>query len=91
MRRSVLKVATSCRISDDPVSDRDSADWYSDTYYDESPSRKPKGPATGLARVVRGGSWDSRPTVLSGSVRNWGHRGYREGDFGFRCAMDVPE
>ena len=67
------------------------ADWYGETYYNEGPPRDPKGPPTGLARVVRGGSWDSRPTVLSGSVRNWGHRGYREGDFGFRCAMDSPE
>jgi len=46
------------------------------------------GPRTGRARVVRGGSWDSRPTVLSASCRNFGYVGYREGDFGFRCAMD---
>ena len=66
------------------------SDWYEEDYYAASPSRDPKGPPTGLAHVVRGGSWDSRPTVLSASVRSWGHRGYREGDFGFRCAMDVP-
>ena len=39
---------------------------------------------------VRRGLWDSRPSVLSCSCRNWGHRGYREADFGFRCAMDPP-
>lgn len=63
------------------------ADWYDDKYYEVSPARDPKGPDDGRARVVRGGSWDSRPSVLSASCRNFGYRGYREGDFGFRCAM----
>jgi formylglycine-generating enzyme required for sulfatase activity len=66
------------------------ADWYDDDYYEVSPTRNPRGPTSGLARVVRGGSWDSRPDVLSASCRSWGHRGYREGDFGIRCAMDPP-
>jgi len=66
-------------------------DWYDEKYYEVSPRRDPKGPPTGLAHVVRGGSWDSRPSVLSASCRNWGHRGYREGDFGFRCAMDPTD
>jgi formylglycine-generating enzyme required for sulfatase activity len=66
------------------------SDWYDDGYYENSPRLDPKGPATGVAHVVRGGSWDSRPTVLSASCRNWGPRGYREGDFGFRCAMNSP-
>jgi formylglycine-generating enzyme required for sulfatase activity len=67
------------------------ADWYDGDYYETSPYRDPKGPATGRAHVVRGGSWDSRPTVLSASCRSWGHRGYRDGDFGFRCAMNNPQ
>jgi formylglycine-generating enzyme required for sulfatase activity len=67
------------------------SDWYDEAYYSVSPPRDPKGPPSGLAHVVRGGSWDSRPTVLSCSCRSWGHRGYREGDFGFRCAMNMPE
>ena len=64
------------------------ADWFDEKYYEVSPDRDPRGPRTGSARVVRGGSWDSRPTVLSASARNSASRGYREGDFGFRCAMD---
>jgi formylglycine-generating enzyme required for sulfatase activity len=32
-------------------------DWYSDTYYSSSPTNNPKGPTTGNARVIRGGSW----------------------------------
>lgn len=67
------------------------SDWHDDGYYAVSPVRDPKGPASGQTHVVRGGSWDSRPTVLSSSCRNWGHLGYREGDFGFRCAMNDPE
>jgi len=67
------------------------ADWYDDGYYEISPYRDPKGPASGIAHVVRGGSWDSRPAVLSSSCRSWGHLGYRDGDFGFRCAMNSRE
>ena len=33
------------------------ADWFSDTYYQSSPSSNPIGPDTGTDRVVRGGSW----------------------------------
>ncbi len=66
------------------------SDWYDEGYYAVSPAKDPRGPSSGVAHVVRGGSWDSRPSVLSCSVRNWGYRGYREGDFGFRCAMNSP-
>ncbi len=66
------------------------SDWYDGDYYAESPYRDPKGPPSGRAHVVRGGSWDSRPSVLSASCRSWGHLGYRDGDFGFRCAMNAP-
>ncbi len=66
------------------------SDWYDGEYYETSPYRDPKGPPTGRVHVVRGGSWDSRPTVLSASCRSWGHPGYRDGDFGFRCAMNAP-
>ena len=66
------------------------ADWYADDYYEISPYRDPQGPDSGMAHVVRGGSWDSRPSVLSASCRSWGYPGYRDGDFGFRCAMNAP-
>lgn len=67
------------------------SDWYDIDYYQHSPFKDPEGPASGISHVVRGGSWDSRPSVLSASCRNWGHVGYRDGDFGFRCAMNAPE
>jgi formylglycine-generating enzyme len=34
-------------------------DWYSETYYRQSPAKNPPGPAAGKERVVRGGSWKS--------------------------------
>lgn len=65
-------------------------DWWDPDYYKSSPRKDPAGPKTGRARVVKGGSWDSRPAVLSASSRNFAYTGYREGDFGFRCAADSP-
>jgi len=32
-------------------------DWYSETYYSQSPENNPQGPETGSHRIVRGGSW----------------------------------
>jgi len=65
-------------------------DWWDADYFKSSPPNNPAGPKTGRARVVKGGSWDSRPTVLSASSRNFADTGYREGDFGFRCAAEPP-
>jgi len=65
-------------------------DWWDAGYYETSPRRDPPGPKTGRERVVRGGSWDSRWVVLSAAKRNFAHIGYREGDFGFRCAAEPP-
>ncbi len=61
-------------------------DWFDRAYFKSSPRNDPTGPKTGRARVLKGGSWDSRPTVLSASSRNFGYVGYREAAFGFRCA-----
>ena len=63
------------------------ADWYGETYYSQSPSSNPTGPASGESRVLRGGSWD----VYEYGVRS----AYRGGDYpsdsgdvvGFRCVL----
>jgi formylglycine-generating enzyme required for sulfatase activity len=34
------------------------SDWYSETYYQDSPSSNPPGPDSGNSKVVRGGSWN---------------------------------
>jgi formylglycine-generating enzyme len=67
------------------------ADWYSDTYYAESPERNPPGPAAGKNRVIRGGSWNSDAKKhLRISLREKGVNG---GNIvGFRCVLeDTPE
>jgi formylglycine-generating enzyme required for sulfatase activity len=65
-------------------------DWWDPDYFKSSPKKDPLGPKTGRAHVVRGGSWDSRWVTLSASRRNFAFTGYREGDFGFRCASEAP-
>ncbi len=44
-------------------------DWYSDSYYSQSPSYNPKGPGSGTSRVLRGGSWFWIPRFVRASVR----------------------
>jgi sulfatase modifying factor 1 len=60
-------------------------DWYSSSYYASSPATDPRGPASSVTRVFRGGSWayfaeqarcGNRDALLPGSVYN---------DIGFRC------
>jgi iron(II)-dependent oxidoreductase len=40
-------------------------------------------------RVLRGGSWATRPRVARGSFRNWDHPQRRQIFAGFRCARDA--
>jgi eukaryotic-like serine/threonine-protein kinase len=63
------------------------ADWYADTYYENSPAENPPGPETGLARVVRGGSWrfDAKH-ARTANRRNDGPAVARV-DYGFRCVF----
>jgi formylglycine-generating enzyme required for sulfatase activity len=67
------------------------ADWYGESYYAESPSRDPKGPASGRFRVMRGGAWMSQPLWLRTAHRFKASPSSRNFDHGFRCADDVPE
>ncbi len=40
-------------------------------------------------RVLRGGSWATRPWALRGTLRNWYHPHVRQIFAGFRCAQDA--
>ncbi len=65
------------------------ADWYSPTYYANSETRNPHGPATGAARVVRGGGWRSNTQTLRTTSRMRGAmQHYFDSQIGFRCAMN---
>ena len=65
------------------------ADWYDPGYYSRSPRENPAGPASGKARVIRGGSWHSLGLDVRCAIR------YRldptKADskaVGFRCASN---
>jgi formylglycine-generating enzyme required for sulfatase activity len=65
------------------------SDWYSDTYYLDTPLTNPPGPASGKFHVLRGGSWHNDETIVTTSNRGWNQLEYFDNtDFGFRCAMD---
>ncbi|MFB0523996.1 MAG: SUMF1/EgtB/PvdO family nonheme iron enzyme, partial [Phycisphaerae bacterium] len=69
-------------------------DFYSESFYKQSPEKDPKGPAKGKERVIRGGAWNSS----ADSCRS----AYRASDpsiddtclasdaIGFRCVRNAP-
>jgi len=61
------------------------ADWHDAGYYTSSPSSDPKGPESGVTRVVRGGSFGSDPTALYSFYRGTYLPTESYGNVGFRC------
>jgi formylglycine-generating enzyme required for sulfatase activity len=66
-----------------------SSDWYSNTYYQSSPSSNPLGPGSGQYRVLRGGSWDADAYAVRSAKREMFGPTAGGDTFGFRCAMSV--
>lgn len=64
------------------------ADWYDPDYYKHSPRNDPKGPERSWdhSRVIRGGSWISRPEHVRASLRARAISTVR-GNLGFRLAF----
>ncbi len=67
------------------------ADWYQETFYQDSPLENPLGPSTGQYRVLRGGAWSY---YVGYDVRST-YRGrlgpaYTNGSIGFRCSRSLP-
>jgi sulfatase modifying factor 1 len=62
------------------------SDWYDKDYYRSAPGRNPLGPAAGLYRVLRGGSWADLPKYLTCAYRSWARPAERSPNIGFRCA-----
>jgi len=60
------------------------SDWYSDSYYNNSPSTNPRGPSTGANLLLRGGGWGSDAGKCRVSYRNYYMPDYRSGNGGFR-------
>ncbi len=65
-------------------------DWYLVNYYSlpEASGLNPQGPAVGTDRVVRGGSWDTRPFFVRTVHRQHFRPDVTQLDIGFRCAAD---
>lgn len=66
------------------------ADWYAAGFYAMSPDRMPNGPAGGLRRSSRGGSWRHAITVSRNAARSRLDPSFRYTDYGFRLVRPVP-
>ncbi len=64
-------------------------DWYASDYYSLSPERNPRGPNTGILKVIRGGSWRSFLPDLRTASRGKGGFALKTHGIGFRCARDM--
>ena len=63
-------------------------DWYGLDYYLTSPVKNPHGPVTGERRVLRGGAFDTTPTITRISRRLGNSPDIRNEEKGFRCVID---
>ena len=63
-------------------------DWYEEGYYAQSSGMDPHGPAKGVRRVLRGGSWIYLPKYSRASVRFFNIPSLHYDDLGFRCARE---
>ncbi|MBE0683383.1 MAG: SUMF1/EgtB/PvdO family nonheme iron enzyme [Anaerolineales bacterium] len=61
-------------------------DWYSETYYQDSPLSNPLGPDSGTYRVLRGGSWSNRVDDVRTTSRIKYDPMDTSNGIGFRCA-----
>jgi hypothetical protein len=65
-------------------------DWYQEDYYLVSPAENPIGPAEGLQRVFRGGSFKTTPEDILSWTRFNLEPEKHSSEIGFRCALDGP-
>lgn len=65
-------------------------DWLGTDYYPIMPEKNPPGPKMGRYKVVRGGSWKSRPVMLRAATRGGAFPEERSPNIGFRCATTSP-
>jgi formylglycine-generating enzyme len=63
------------------------SDWYAADYYWRSPPHDPQGPATGVRRASRGGSWRHRIKVTRCAARSSLLPDRTFTDYGFRVAL----
>lgn len=66
------------------------ADWYSETYYQDSPLSNPPGPSSGESRVLRGSAWNLDDYSARTSFRLAENPIVTYHYVGFRCARSNP-
>jgi len=64
-------------------------DWYGEDYYMESTKDNPIGPSNGKARVLRGGSWNNKPSNVRAANRDWLAPNGRYYFYGFRVSLSA--
>ena len=64
-------------------------DWYGSSYYKNSPTTNPTGPASGASRVIRGGSWDGDKSGCRTTKRLDFAPTYSSYTFGLRLALNA--
>ncbi len=67
------------------------SDWFSESYYKESPAQDPGGPSQGTFKVFRGGGWHSGPGCVTVHIRNALPSNWLDFAGGFRCVQDINE
>jgi formylglycine-generating enzyme required for sulfatase activity len=65
-------------------------DWWQNEYYSVSPGSNPPGPASGTAKVVRGGTFECDWYYVRAAYRNGAPPDFRHYLVGFRCAGVAP-
>jgi formylglycine-generating enzyme required for sulfatase activity len=68
-------------------------DWYGEEYYTQCGSfiKNPRGPDTGLLRVLRGGGWYYEAEKCRSSYREIDHPMNRDHNTGFRVARSIKK
>lgn len=62
-------------------------DWYHLDYYKSSPAENPRGPESGELRVLRGGAFDTTPTITRIARRLGNFPDVKNEEKGFRCVQ----
>ncbi len=62
-------------------------DRHGSTYYGSSPGSDPRGPVSGLYRVLRGGGWDCSANYCRAAYRNFYGPSSAIGNMGFRAVL----
>jgi formylglycine-generating enzyme required for sulfatase activity len=65
------------------------SDWFDAAYYQHAPRQDPPGPAEGVYRVLRGGSWRNQGVTCRAAYRNALAPNQRQPFIGFRVAMTI--